>query len=182
MTTLMVQTNRLLDNFKRIKKAAGSDIIPVLSGNGSGFGDTAIASILKDYVGMIAVSRIEEAIRIKTNDRMLEVLLLTPYSTEEEVRNIIEYDITATVASNDSAVLLSGIAEQAGKQAKAHLKFDIGAGFFGFTSPEAAKAAQTCLLYTWECILKLRRNLAKSLLKFSMKAFLVFYRFLTGKG
>lgn len=42
MTTLMVQTNRLLDNFKRIKKAAGSDIIPVLSGNGSGFGDTAI--------------------------------------------------------------------------------------------------------------------------------------------
>lgn len=49
---------------------------------------------------------------------MLEVLLLTPYSTEEEVRSIIEYDITATVASNDSAVLLSGIAEQAGKQAK----------------------------------------------------------------
>ncbi len=143
MTTLMVQTNRLLDNFQRIKKAAGSEIIPVLSGNGSGFGDTAIAEILKDYVGMVAVSRVEEAVRLKTHDRMLEVLLLTPYSTEEEVRSIIEYDITATVASNDSAVLLSGIAEQAGKRAKAHLKFDIGAGFFGFTPPEAAKAAQT---------------------------------------
>ncbi len=143
MTTLVVQTNRLLDNFKKIKKAAGSEIIPVLSGNGSGFGDTAVAGILKNYVGMIAVSRIEEAVRLKTDDRMLEVLLLTPYSTEEEVGSIVEHDIIATIASNDSAVLLSGIAEQAGKRVRAHIKFDIGAGFFGFTVAEAAKAAQT---------------------------------------
>lgn len=143
MTTLVVQTGKLSDNFRRIKKAVGSSVIPVLSGNGSGFGDTAVADILGDSAPFVAVSRIEEAIRLKMHDRRLEVLLLIPYSTEQEVSAIVEHDIIATVASNDSAVLLSGIAERSGKRVRAHIKFDVGAGFFGFAPAEASKAAQT---------------------------------------
>ena len=134
MTTLMVQTDRVLHNLHTFQKAVGrAAVIPVLSGNAYGAGDTQMAKLLfAEGIRLVAVSRLEEAVRVKNAIAGLDVLLLTPYSTEAAAEEIVRHDIVATVGSYDSAVVLSGIAGKAGKKVRIHFKFDTGNGRFGF--------------------------------------------------
>lgn len=92
---------------------------------------------------LVAVSRIEEALRLSGINNNLRILILTPYSNENEIRKIVEHDFIATIGSNDSAVLLSGIARQLEKTASCHIKFDIGSSNSGYLPSDAKKAAQT---------------------------------------
>lgn len=144
MTTLMVQTDRVLHNLHTFQKAVGrAAVIPVLSGNAYGAGDTQMAKLLfAEGIRLVAVSRLEEAVRVKNAIAGLDVLLLTPYSTEAAAEEIVRHDIVATVGSYDSAVVLSGIAGKAGKKVRIHFKFDTGNGRFGFLPEEVSKAVQ----------------------------------------
>ncbi len=146
MTTYMVQTERILDNFKLIKKRVGKTaIIPVLAGNAFGLGDTVVARMLAEEEGILlfAVSRLEEAERLKTAVRGIDVLLITPYTTEPDLERIIRADIIASIGTNETAVRLSGIAARMGRKARVHLKFDTGCGRTGYLPEDALKAAQT---------------------------------------
>lgn len=144
-TTLMVQTDRIFHNLKVIsQRTGGANIIPVLSANAFGLGDIAIAQLLfKNGYTLVAVSRIEEALRLSGINKNLRILILTPYSGENEIKTIIQHDFIATIGSNDSAVLLSGIAGQLNKTVSCHIKFDIGSGSSGYLPYDAKKAAQT---------------------------------------
>lgn len=143
MATLVVQKDRILSNLKIIQKEAGVEVIPVLKGNAYGLGDIETARLLfGEGVERIAVSRIEEAERLSGAFPDQEILLLTPYSTENEAKRIVAASITATVGSYDSAVLLNGISEKCGVRTRVHLKFDTGMGRFGFLPEEAEKAVQ----------------------------------------
>lgn len=145
MTTLLVQADRLLDNLCTIQKKVGKTaLIPVLEGNAYGLGDVqAAGELARSGVGLIAVSRLEEAERILAHVGGVDVLLLSSYATEAEAERIVSAGIIATVGSNDSAVLLSGMARALGKTARVHIRFDLGAAESGFLPEEAAKAAQT---------------------------------------
>lgn len=146
MTTLLVQTDRILDNLRLMQKKCGRvPVLPVLSGNGFGLGDAAVAQLLATRAGVrfFAVSRLEEAQRIAQSVRAVDLLILTPYSTEEEIECIVEAGFIATVDSAECAVLLSGVAGRLNKRARVHLKFDCGFGRYGFLCEEAAKAAQS---------------------------------------
>lgn len=143
MTTLIVQTDKLLMNLKTLQTAVGVPVIPVLKGNAYGLGDVEIGRLLFDAgIRLFAVSRIEEAERLAEALPKAEILLLTPYATESDVRRIVAAGVTATVGSYESAVLLNGVAEQCGVRCRVHLKFDTGMGRFGFLPEEAEKAAQ----------------------------------------
>lgn len=143
MTTLIVQTDKLLSNFHAIQAAAGVPVIPVLKGNAYGLGDVATGKIFYNAgVRLFAVSRIEEAERLAAALPQAEVLLMTPYSEEEAAKRIVAAGVTATVGSYESAVLLNGIAEKCGVRCRVHIKFDTGMGRFGFLPEEADKAAQ----------------------------------------
>lgn len=144
-TTLLVQTDRIRFNLNLLqKKLGGTAVIPVLSANAYGLGDTAVARILLDAgIRVMAVSRLDEAERLLNALPELQILLLTPYATEAEIRRIAERDIIATVGSNDCAVLLSGIAGQLGRKARCHLRFDLGNSSSGYLPSEAGKAAGT---------------------------------------
>lgn len=143
MTTLVVQTDKLLNNLRAVQTAAGVPVIPVLKGNAYGLGDVAVGKLLFDAgVRLFAVSRIEEAERLAAALPQAEVLLLSPYSTEAEARRIVASGVTAAVGSYDSAVLLNGIAEQCKVRCRVHFLFDTGMGRFGFLPEEAEKAAQ----------------------------------------
>ena len=141
----MVQTDRYLQNFHTIQKHIGNvPIIPVLEGNAYGLGDVAMAQLLvNEGVNVIAVSRIEEAERIADVIRNLDIMLTTPYSTEDEAVRIVETGLIASVDSSDNAVLLSSIARKLGKSVRVQIKFDTGLGVSGFLTDEAGKAAQT---------------------------------------
>ncbi len=144
-TTLLVQTDRILHNINLMQKHLNDTaIIPNLSANAYGLGDVAVGQLLaKEGYSFFAVSRLEEAERLLNALPGIEVLLLTPYSTEPEVVRIVQRDIIATVGSNDGAVILSGVAGQMGTKARCHLRFDLGAGSSGYLPADAGKAAQT---------------------------------------
>ena len=145
MTTLMVQTDRVLHNFNLLRKAAGKVLtIPVLSANAYGLGDAAMAALLMDRgAGLVAVSKLEEAERLVRAVPGIDVLLLTPYTSEAEAERIVQNNIIATVSSNENAVLLSGISGKFGRKTRAHLRFDTGAGSTGFLCESAKQTAQT---------------------------------------
>ena len=84
MTTLLVQADRLLDNLCTIQKKVGKTaLIPVLEGNAYGLGDVqAAGELARSGVGLIAVSRLEEAERILAHVGGVDVLLLSSYATE----------------------------------------------------------------------------------------------------
>lgn len=144
-TTLLVQTDRILHNIGLLQKQMnGTAIIPNLSANAYGLGDVAVGQLLsREGYSFFAVSRLEEAERLLNALTGIQVLLLTPYSTEPEVTRIVQRDIIATVGSNDGAVMLSGIAGQMGTKARCHLRFDLGAGSSGYLPNQAGQAAQT---------------------------------------
>lgn len=143
--TLLVQTERILQNYRILKKQAGNTpVIPLLEANAYGLGDVAVARLLAaEGVGLIAVSRLEEAVRISEEIRGLDIMLLTPYADEEDVATILKHDIIGAVGSNDSAVLYSSLSRKMRCRARVQLCFDFGMGRFGFTLQDAAKAAQT---------------------------------------
>jgi alanine racemase len=143
LTTLVVQGDKLIYNLNAMQAHCGVPCIPVLKGNAYGLGDIATAKILLDAgVHLFAVSRVEEAERLAEAFPKAEILLLTPYSSEKDAERIINANITATIGSYDSAVLLNGIAEKKGVKCRVHIKYDTGMGRFGFLPEDAEKAAQ----------------------------------------
>lgn len=142
MSALVVQKESIIENYKIMKNETGVTVIPVLKGNAYGLGDVEMARILWDSgVRLFAASRIEEALRLHNELPEAEILLLSPYSTEEDAKKIIEAGITAAVGSYESAVLLNGIAAKHEVKCRVHLKFDTGMGRFGFLPEDAEKAA-----------------------------------------
>lgn len=141
MTALVVQKEFIIQNYNAMKRETGVAVIPVLKGNAYGLGDVEIGKILWEAgARLFAVSRIEEALRLHEALPEAEILLLSPYSTEEDAEKIISAGITAAVGSYDSAVLLNGVAEKHNVTCRVHLKFDTGMGRFGFLPEEVDKA------------------------------------------
>lgn len=143
--TLLVQTERILANFRILQKqAGGTPLIPTLEANAYGLGDVAVAQLLAGAgIKTVAVSRLEEAVRIAENVRGLDILLLTPYAGEEDITAILKNDIIAAVGSNDSAVLISSLSRKLRCRARVQLCFDFGMGRFGYMPQDVVKAAQT---------------------------------------
>ena len=105
------QSDRILDNFRILQKQAGrTPLLPLLEANAYGFGDAETARLLAgEGVGALAVSRLEEGIRVAEAVRGVDILLMTPYAGEEDCLTILKYGLIAAVGSNDSAVLLSSL-------------------------------------------------------------------------
>lgn len=144
MTTLLVQSDRIIDNYKTfMRDVSGAFVIPVLSANAYGVGELFAARLLYEAgARIIAVTSLDSAIRLASEIKGIDVLLLTPYSTEEEIEAIVKNDIIATVGSYDNAVLLNGIAEKNNRCVRVHLKFNINRAGFGFLEEELVKAVQ----------------------------------------
>lgn len=144
MKVLSVQKDLLLHNLEAVKQLVGVPVIPVLKGNAYGLGDCEVAKILYGAgVRQFACARMEEAERLAAAlPEEAEILLLSPYSTQEDAEKIINLNLTAAIGSYDSAVLLNGLAEKSGVTCRVHIKFDTGMGRFGFLPSEADKAVQ----------------------------------------
>ena len=179
MSTLVVQTDRILANLEAMRKHTEVPVIPVLKGNAYGLGDVAVARLLRDRadVHLFAVSRLEEARRLKEALPGEEIFLLSPYGIEAEAAEIIRLGLTATVGSYGSAVLLNGLAEKAGVRARVHLKFDTGLGRSGFLPEESEKAVQAakylknldvagCFSHFSNCFGKSKKSVAEQLERF----------------
>jgi alanine racemase len=143
MVSLVVEREKVIKNAQILSDLMGETaIIGVVKGNGYGLGLSSFASLLRECgVTRFAVSRLEEALILRKNGFVEDILNLTPVVTYEEAEEMVNNNITATVASYDNAVLLNGAAEATGRVARVHIKIDTGFGRFGFLPSETDRVA-----------------------------------------
>ena len=125
---IIVQKEKIRENYRLLKEKAGVPVIPVLKANGYGLGADGLFELLKEEgVSLVAVSRLEEALPLC--GRGAEILVLSCYGSEEFARIALEKDLTVAVGDLAFAKRISAMAE---RPVRVHLKVDTGMGRFGF--------------------------------------------------
>lgn len=115
----------------------GTQMVGVIKMDGYGHGALPIAQILEplDYVWGFATATLEEAAALKEEGIQKPVLVLGCIF-EDQVEDMLEHDIRATVYMEEMAQYISKAAVAAGKIATVHIKIDTGMGRLGFPVKE----------------------------------------------
>ncbi len=137
MTKLIVEKDKFKKNIAILKDLTDSAIIAVLKGNGYGLDILQFARFLTENdISCFAVSELKEAMILRENGFRNKLLLLTPTNVEEEALIITANEITPTIDSIHSAVIMNKAAQKLGVTINIHLKLDTGFGRFGFLPEE----------------------------------------------
>ena len=103
----------------------------VVKANAYGHGIIEVArQSLENGTEVLGVTNIEEGIRIRKAGINAPVLILS-YTLPEQSKELIEFDLTQTVYSYETAKSLSEAASAYGKKIKVHIKVDTGMGRLG---------------------------------------------------
>ena len=142
MSQVIIEEKKLQHNIdiikERVKEIADDKgtplkIIAVLKGNGYGMGAELLGKkLLDNNIDFFAVTEVEEAIELRNKGFTNEILVLNSTCIKEEILQIVENDLTATVGSIESIKFLNEVASQNSKEIKCHLKIDSGFCRFGF--------------------------------------------------
>ncbi len=141
--SLLINKEDLKHNIKIIKKIAEENgrsdnhkklqIIAVIKGNGYGIGLIEYARILIDNgINFLAVSTVEEAIKLRQGCKDAKILMLSATSVEKDIELLIENDIIITIGSSEDIETAENIASKLKRNINAHLKIDTGFGRYGF--------------------------------------------------
>lgn len=137
MKVLEINSNDLIHNIKMVKRLAQDkeeqikcEIIGVVKGNGYGFGLVEFTRFLSDQgIKMFAVATVDEAIELRKAGITEEILMLSSTSCEEDVKLLIENNITLSIGSKEAAEVAEKLAD---KKINVHIKIDTGFGRYGF--------------------------------------------------
>ncbi len=117
MTKLIVEKDKFKKNIAILKDLTDSAIIAVLKGNGYGLDILQFARFLTENdISCFAVSELKEAMILRENGFRNKLLLLTPTNVEEEALIITANEITPTIDSIHSAVIMNKAAQKLGAQ------------------------------------------------------------------
>lgn len=134
---IIVQKEKIRENYRLLKEKAGVPVIPVLKANGYGLGADGLFELLKEEgVSLVAVSRLEEALPLC--GRGAEILVLSCYGSEEFLKTALEKELTVAVGDLAFAKRLSSMAE---RPVRVHIKVDTGMGRFGFLPQDIEEMA-----------------------------------------
>ena len=147
MKVLEISKDNLRHNIKLIKNKVEKEspdvkIYAVVKANGVGLGLIEYTKFLiENAIKSFAVARIEEAINLRQADIKEEILMLTPSIEKNELKMLIQNDITLTIGSLDEIKILKEVVEKLKeeinkktelKKVKVHIKIDTGFGRYGF--------------------------------------------------
>ena len=127
-----IDLNALIHNFKILKENANSKIMAVVKADAYGHSAKDIAPVLEqngaDY---FAVSNIEEAVSLRECGIKKPILILG-YTPVNKALELVNYDLSQCVYSQEYAQELSSFAKKNNIQVKIHLKLDTGMSRLGF--------------------------------------------------
>lgn len=138
-----LSSSALLHNFNLAKSLVGDcKVMPVIKGNAHGHGALFCAKVLTE-ADAFAVACLPEAIELREGgiDKPILILGYTPPRSAEE---LLRYQLSQSVFSEDYGKNLSEAAERAGGRISVHLKLDTGmtrTGIFAQQHPEEAVEA-----------------------------------------
>ncbi|AGL01560.1 alanine racemase [Desulfoscipio gibsoniae] len=129
-----INIGALAHNIKQLRNIASpqAELMAVVKANAYGHGAPRVARIaLANGATRLGVARASEGTELREEGIDAPVLVLG-YTIPEDYHLILEYNLTQTIYSVQTARELSKMATQAGKKAHVHIKVDTGMGRLGF--------------------------------------------------
>ena len=121
-------------NISKVQETVGPDVMvmAVIKADGYGHGALPIAHALNQIgVDRFGVAFAEEGMMLRKGGIKNPILILG-YSHESQYQTILDYDLTPTVFSYETAEGLSRAAVKAGKKTVVHIKLETGMNRIGF--------------------------------------------------
>ena len=128
-----VDLEAIAHNVRELRRITdpGADLMAVVKANAYGHGVIEVTrKALENGADSMGVARIEEGIELRKAG-FNESVLIFGYTPPVLAHKLIEFDLTQTVWSYNTAQALSDIAVSFNKQIKTHLKVDTGMGRLG---------------------------------------------------
>lgn len=126
-------------NMEQMKKRIGSGarLIAVIKTDGYGHGAVPLARMFEetDYVWGYAVASLDEGVVLRKHGIKKPILVLGCIFPDQ-YKEMIRYEIRATIYMEDMAREMADTARRAGKKAFFHIKVDTGMGRIGFPVSE----------------------------------------------
>lgn len=154
MTTMYVNLNNIKQNLDKIRKILNKNttIIAMVKADAYGLGDVEVAKFLEENgVNFFGVACLEEAIRLRNND-ILSDIIVTGQFLEEDIENIVKYNITVSVSSLNFLNKLNEVAKLSDKVINMHLKVDTGMSRLGFSLNDLENNISKLLDFSNLCI------------------------------
>ena len=139
-TQAVIRLDALTHNIENIRSRLkdGCEIMAVLKGDGYGHGLTAIYPTLHaNGIRRFAVAIWDEGAMLRAAGCKDPILILGD-TCDEDLPRLLEYDLTPTIFSVDTAAKLDALAAEAGTCRQIHLKFDTGMSRIGFPANESS--------------------------------------------
>lgn len=146
-TYLTIDIEALRHNISLVRDKVGKSvkIMCVVKANAYGHGAVEVAKHCCDFVDYFGVATIDEGIELRERGICLPVLVVgdTPSCRYADA---LDYDISLTLHSYETATSLNDFCKLENKLAKVHLAVDSGMGRIGFLPSEIDKAVEVCRL------------------------------------
>lgn len=133
-TLAKINLKSILSNAELLKEKSGSKLCAVVKANAYGHGAEEVVNALNGVADCFAVALIEEGISIKDAAAGKDILVFTPPLDSEQVRQILENGLIASVGDLQTARLVARVAKTTGKVCRVHLKVNLGMNRYGANS------------------------------------------------
>ena len=134
MTKMYVNLENIKHNLNEFRKKLPKDIniIAMVKADAYGLGDINIANFLeKNGVNFFGVAHVNEAVHLRENNILCNILVTSQF-LEEDIKNIVDYDISVTLSNLEYIQQLNEYAKEKNKTVKVHIKIDTGMSRLGF--------------------------------------------------
>ena len=140
LTWAEIDLGALAHNYRELRRVTASSAVmmAVVKADGYGHGAPQVARVaLENGVGLLAVARMDEAVRLREAG-ISAPLLLFGHSLPAYVETLASMDIRAALNSLEGARNISAEAVRRRKTVKTHIKIDTGMGRLGLLADEIA--------------------------------------------
>ncbi len=129
-----INLDNIAYNIKQIKSIVNKDtkIMAIVKADGYGHGAVETAkTCLYNGADFLGTAMSDEGVELRKNNIFVPILILG-YTIDSKLEEVVEYELTQTIFSFETAKKLSETAKRLGKTAYIHIKLDTGMGRIGF--------------------------------------------------